>query len=47
MKDKIKRWYECGLWTAPMVEQAVAKGILSREEAGEITGCRSEEEAKC
>ena len=38
MKDKIKRWYACGLWMAGMVEQAVAKGLLNREEANEILG---------
>lgn len=38
MKDKIKRWYACGLWSAEMVRQAAAKGVLSRDEAGEILG---------
>ena len=47
MKDKIKRWYECGLWTVSMVERAVAKGLLTREEADEITGYCSDEESKC
>ena len=36
MKDKIKRWYCMGLWEAQMVRNAVAKGILTAEEATEI-----------
>lgn len=38
MKDKIKKWYGQGLWTAAMVEAAVAKGFLTAAEGGEITG---------
>lgn len=41
MKEKIKRWYECGLWSAEMVESAVAKGVLTREEAGAILGAEA------
>jgi len=37
MYRKIKRWYEQGLWTAAMVRNAVAKGVLTEEEAAEIT----------
>lgn len=38
MKDKIKRWYDLGLWSAAMVQSAVAKGVLTAGEAAEITG---------
>lgn len=31
MKEKIKRWYEQGLWTAEMVRNAVIKGKLTEE----------------
>ena len=33
MKDKIRIWYQKGLWTREMVLCAVKKGILSAEEA--------------
>lgn len=36
MKEKIKKWYKQGLWTADMVQKAVEKGILTEEEAAEI-----------
>lgn len=36
MKEKIKRWYEQGLWTAEMVRNAVVKGKLTEEEYREI-----------
>lgn len=36
MKDKIARWYKQGLWTAKMVQNAVVKGKLTKEEAAEI-----------
>lgn len=36
MKDKIKKWYKMGLWTAEMVQNAVKKGKLTTEEASEI-----------
>lgn len=38
MKEKIKRWYEQGLWTAEMVRNAVFKGKLTEEEYREIVG---------
>lgn len=38
MSEKIKKWYRMGLWTAPMVENAVRKGILTAAEASAITG---------
>lgn len=37
MYDKIKKWYEQGLWSAEMVQDAVNKGILTEEQANEIT----------
>lgn len=36
--EKIKKWYEQGYWTQAMVQDAVAKDKISREEASEITG---------
>lgn len=36
MKEKIRKWYKQGLWTADMVRNAVEKGVLSEEEAAEI-----------
>lgn len=36
MKDRIKRWYALGLWSAAMVQNAVAKGVLTAEEAEEM-----------
>lgn len=38
MKEKIKRWYEQGLWTAEMVRNAVVKDKLTEEEYREIVG---------
>ena len=38
MYDKIKRWYEQGLWTAAMAAQAVSKGHLTQEQYRAITG---------
>ena len=38
MKEKIKRWYEQGLWTKDMVRKAVEKEVITAEEYKEITG---------
>ncbi len=38
MKDKIKKWYEKGLWTETLVRQAVEKVVLTAQEAGAIWG---------
>lgn len=38
MKEKIKKWYEQGLWTAEMVRNAVIKGKLTEDEYREIVG---------
>lgn len=36
MKEKITKWYNQGLWTAEMVQNAVLKNILTQEEANKI-----------
>lgn len=36
MKNRIEKWYHMGLWTEEMVLAAVAKGILSEEQAAKI-----------
>lgn len=36
MFEKIKRFFNLGLWTADMVKQAVDKGIITEEEYNEI-----------
>ena len=38
MYGKIEKWYKQGLWTAAMVENAVAKGVITEEQYTEITG---------
>ena len=38
MFEKIKSYYERGLWTLDMVRNAVTKGRLTRVEFYEITG---------
>ena len=38
MYEKIKTWYRQGLWKKSMVLAAVAKGVLTADEAAEITG---------
>lgn len=37
MKDKIKQWYEEGLWTKQMVYDAVPR-LISPEDYEDITG---------
>lgn len=37
MFEKIKKWYQMGLWTAEMVQLAVTKEVITKEEAAEIT----------
>ena len=37
MYDKIKRWYDYGLWTAAMVGRAVAKSLITAAQYQEIT----------
>lgn len=36
MFEKIKHFYEKGLWTAEQVHQAVEKGLITEEEYKEI-----------
>lgn len=36
MYEKIKKWYEQGLWTAEMVHQAADKGVITQAQADEI-----------
>lgn len=38
MKEKIAKWYNLGLWTEAMVQNAVKKGVLTEAEAMEILG---------
>lgn len=41
MKEKIALWYAQGIWTAEMVQNAVEKGLLTKEEADEILATKS------
>ena len=36
--EKIKRYYEAGVWNRQMVRNAVKKGKITAEEYGTITG---------
>ena len=36
MFEKIKKWYDQGLWTKEMVQNAVDKGVLTEDQAKEI-----------
>lgn len=38
MFEKIKKWYESGMWTKKMVRNAVIKGKINEDEYTEITG---------
>lgn len=38
MKEKIKYWYEMGMWTKAMVYNAVLKGKITKEDYKEIIG---------
>lgn len=38
MFEKIKKWYEEGLWTKAMVRNAVKKGKITAEQYEEIVG---------
>lgn len=37
-KDKVKQWYDWGIWTLDMVVNAVEKGKLSIDDFLYITG---------
>lgn len=36
--ERIKYYFEAGLWSKPMVKNAVRKGIITKEQFEEITG---------
>jgi uncharacterized XkdX family phage protein len=36
--DRVKYYYEAGLWNKPMVKMAVRKGVITKEQYLEITG---------
>ena len=36
--ERVKYYFEAGLWSAPMVKMAVKKGVITKEEYTEITG---------
>ena len=38
--DKVKYYYENGLWTIDMVRNAVVKGWITEEDFEEITGIK-------
>lgn len=38
MFERIKNWYDKGLWTKAMVRNAVAKGVITEAQYEEITG---------
>ncbi len=43
MYEKIKKYYEQGLWNKQRVREAVAKGIINTEQFRNITGKNYEE----
>ena len=38
MHEKIKKWYEQGLWTEDMVRRAREKGVLTEAQVAEMLG---------
>lgn len=36
--ERVKYYYEAGLWSKPMVKMAVRKGVITKEQYLEITG---------
>lgn len=36
--ERVKYYYEAGLWSKPMVKMAVKKGVITIEQYAEITG---------
>ena len=36
--ERIKYFYDAGLWSSPMVKTAVRKGIITADQYKEITG---------
>lgn len=36
--ERVKYYYEAGLWSKPMVRMAVKKGVITKEQYQELTG---------
>ncbi len=36
MFEKIKKWYEQGLWTAEQVQKALEKNVITQDQVSEI-----------
>ena len=36
--ERIKYFYDAGLWSVPMVRTAVKKGVITKDQFKEITG---------
>lgn len=36
--ERVKYYYDAGLWSKPMVKMAVRKGTITKEQYEEITG---------
>lgn len=36
--ERVKYYFEAGLWSLPMVKMAVRKGVITKEQYKEITG---------
>lgn len=36
--ERVKYYYNAGLWSKPMVKTAVRKGIITKEQYAEIVG---------
>lgn len=36
--ERIKYFYDAGLWSTPMVRTAVKKGVITKDQFKEITG---------
>ena len=36
--ERVKYYFEAGLWGLPMVRMAVKKGVITKEQFKEITG---------
>jgi uncharacterized XkdX family phage protein len=36
--EKVKYYFDRGLWSAPMVKMAVKKGVITKDQYKEITG---------
>ena len=36
--DRVKYYFEAGLWSKQMVKMAVRKGVITKEQYKEITG---------